>query len=207
MPKICLNHRSAAVRKALVAFNLAQKKRIGKGQFCAVYDNEDGTVSKLTLDSVAFEGVRSYFHSPHLPQMLHNEGIVGEHGLAKNSLYLFTTPKLLPLSKAKSVEKRLAAQLGTEYETSWTNAWEKVRHIKDSGWKYAVARSRVILEALKDRPSLPQAIREALEEIYRMARDFDNLMLDFKRTNLMVTEDGRLILNDVIARADFCCCF
>jgi hypothetical protein len=186
-------------RAVLNRFNLTASRRIGKGQFCAVYEDGPDAVIKLTTDSIQVESVRDYLGGVHFPKMLGNEGHVGVQYKGDVDLYLFKAERLRPLREADAATRKLACTVLDAVEQCW-NSRDVISKatVRGTRARRVSLRSQAVLEQLKDNKDLPESLREAFEDILRMVWNYDDLCLDFHRANLMVRGTDELIFNDVI---------
>jgi hypothetical protein len=186
-------------RAVLNRFNLTASRRIGKGQFCAVYEDGPDAVIKLTTDPIQLESVRDYFGGVHFPKLLANEGHVGVQYKGDVDLYMFKTERLRSLREADAATRKLARTVLAAVEQCF-NSREVISKatVRGSRAHRTSLRSAAALEQLKDRTDLPESLREAFEDILRMVWNYNDLCLDFHRANLMVRGTDELIFNDVI---------
>jgi hypothetical protein len=187
------------VRRVLAQYDLTPARRIGKGQFCAVYEDGPDAVFKLTTDSIQLESVRDYLGGVHFPKMLDNFGCVGDQHKNDLSLFLFKSERLKPLREADPATRKLAREVLRAVDTSLShkNTQERVARRGTFAAKQS-QRSAAALEQLQDCKDLPQTMREAFEDILRMLRNYDDLVIDFHGCNLMLRGTDEIVFNDII---------
>lgn len=190
-------------KSVLRKFNLTPARRIGRGQFCSVYEDGPDKVLKLTCDVIQFESIRDYMEGPHFPSMMENFGCVGTQGRHKRDLFLFQTERLTPLKSAPPATKKLARQLLKTVRDHWTSdaALNRATHCHRFS-EMLQARSDVVLEQVMQDTRLPQSLRYAFELLARMKSDYGSVSLDVHGANLMVRDDGELVLNDVVTDSE-----
>jgi hypothetical protein len=183
---------------ALRDLKLSRESFLARGYFCSVYDNHDGTVTKVSIDSVSFEGHRDHYTSKNLPKMLTNHGIVGEQYQGQLPIYAYTVKKLRPLRAASKPARELARDLTKAIQDAKRYGYCTPRYPANRDYKAKdLFLTRYVLECLSQCP-LDDDLQAAFGNLYQMSTNFENLYLDFHNGNLMVDENDRLILNDVI---------
>lgn len=190
-------------RFVLAQRQLTPARRIGRGQFCAVYDDGPEAVIKLTTDSIQLESVRDYLIGPHFPKMLDNYGYVGEQYSGELSLLMFKSERLKPTRMADLPTKRLVKKVMRSVDRYWcSNETIKRSSAKHSNTARLVSRTEATLEQLIEDQELPASVREAFEDLLRMAMDYQNIVLDMHGANLMVRGADELIFNDVVVTGE-----
>ncbi|MBU9200455.1 hypothetical protein KTD31_03680 [Burkholderia multivorans] len=186
-------------RKVLSQFDLTAARRIGKGQFCAVYEDGPDAVFKLTTDAIQLESVRDYLGGVHFPKMLDNIGYVGEQHMNELSLFLFKSERLKPLREGDAATRKLGRQVIRIVGQCLSNRVTQSKVPVRGSFKAKQAhRTLAALEQLTDNKALPETMREAFEDIQRMVRDYDGLVIDFHGANLMVRGTDEIVFNDII---------
>lgn len=190
-------------KAVLREYQLTTSRRIGRGQFCAVYAAEDHAVLKLTADSIQLESVRDYLIGPHFPKVLETFGYVGEQHAGDVDLLMYKSERLNPMRTADIGTRRLARKVIRSVDQCWNSATaiNKSNHSGSHPSRLA-SRSEATLEQLVEDTSLPESIREAFEDILRMAQNYQNIVLDFHGANLMVRGTDELVFNDVVVSAE-----
>jgi hypothetical protein len=189
-----LNLTDPGVRAALRHPALAGKKRIGRGGFCAVYDNGD-TVLKLTADGVAHDFAASAWRpqGEHFPRLVDSHFCIGETS-GGDLLYLYEAEKLQPIGRdslyhIKKAVKDLNVKVGATY------ANQEFR-----GHNTEVYNSSRACEELAQNVSLPDTMRDAFSQLATFIASW-NAALDFHSKNVMLRGDT-IVLNDPIVGAD-----
>ncbi|HDR9103546.1 hypothetical protein [Paraburkholderia sp. A3RO-2L] len=186
-------------RRVLSQFHLTAGRRIGKGQFCAVYEDGPDAVFKLTTDAIQLESVRDYLGGVHFPKMLDNIGYVGEQHVNELSLFLFKSERLKPLREADVATRKLGRKVIRVVHECLSNRLTKSKVPALGPFKAKQAqRTLAALEQLAENADLPETMREAFEDIHRMVRDYDGLVIDFHGANLMVRGADEIVFNDII---------
>lgn len=190
-------------RQVLVKHQLTADRRIGRGAFCAVYEDGPTSVLKLSSDSVQLDAARHYLEGVHYPKMVEDIGYVGTQLRGDIDLVLFKAERLNPTRLADAATRKLARKIQKSVffgcdEPAARAAYSKrgTQSEKNS------ARSLVVLQQLVDNKSFPISIHEAFLELQRLAWDYSNLFLDFAGANLMVRGTDELVFNDVFANGD-----
>jgi len=184
-----LKLKDPGVRAALHHPALVGLPRLGRGAFCAVYDN-GGTVLKLTCDPVSYEYAAGHLRpqGEHFPCLVNDWRDIGETS-GGDALYLFEVEKLQPILRGSPCEvKRDAEVLVNLVDATWS------RH----RWRTTeghVASYRALQE-LAAGDDLSERMREGLGELALFAGDHEGV-LDFHKANLMLRDDT-IVLNDVI---------
>lgn len=186
-------------RKHIREHGLDKMDRLGRGTFCAVYDETADTVLKLTADAIQYESVRDYLFGTHYPELIGGAGYIGEQSHGELSLYLFRAERLNPLRMADLATKRLARKVLSKVDSVWCSSWNSVPGNHSTDWAYRRSEvSRKTIRELRDDDTLPLSIREAFEYLENFANDYQDVGLDFHRNNLMVRGTDELVFNDVI---------
>lgn len=186
-------------KAVLSQFGLTPKRRIGKGTFCAVYEDGPDSVMKLTTDPIQRESTRDYLIGVHFPVLQEDIGHVGTQHTDDLELYMFKAERLRPTRDADAATRKLARQVISAVDDCWRTT-EAFRALNGRGSVAQVksACSSVVLAQLTEFKSLPLTIRDAFVDIQRMVWDYKNLVLDFHGANLMVRGTDELVFNDVI---------
>lgn len=200
MAAILLN--DFGTKAVLERFSLSPERRIGKGHFCAVYEAGPDEVIKLTTDVIQHASLRDYLDGAHFPNMLKDIGCVGTQHAGDLDLYMFKTERLRPTREADAATRRLARQVIAEANASLRTpaAQSAMKSARSRAERYSV-RSRAALAHLVESRTLPASMTDAFEDLGRMARDYDNVVIDFHGANLMVRGKDELVFNDVVADA------
>lgn len=190
-------------RCVLAKHQLTPARRIGRGQFCAVYEDGPNAVIKLTTDSLQLESVRDYLVGPHFPKMLDNYGYVGEQFSGDLSLLMFKSERLNPTRMADLATKRLVRKVRSSVDRFWfspevINRYNKRGRTADK----LASRSEATLEQLAEYTDLPLSVREAFQALLNMALNYQNIVLDMHGANLMVRGTDELIFNDVVVSGE-----
>ncbi|KVP17392.1 hypothetical protein [Burkholderia ubonensis] len=186
-------------RAVLSRFDLSASRRLGKGQFCAVYEDGPDAVLKLTTDPIQLESVRDYLGGIHFPKMLDNEGHVGVQHHGDLDLYMFKSERLKPTREADAATRKLARQVLKSVDCSLSSRDAQHRgNVRGSFAAKQSLRSQAALEQLKENKDLPESVREAFEDILRMVWNYNDLVIDFHGANLMVRGKDELVFNDVL---------
>jgi hypothetical protein len=187
-------------KAVLSQFALTPGRRLGKGEFCAVYADGPDEVIKLTTDPIQRESVRDYLGGVHFPNMLEDLGCVGTQHAGDLDLYMFKAERLRPTRDADAATRRLARQVIKEVEASLatSDAQASLRGRGSKAVRYA-ARSDAALKHLVDSKSLPASVVEAFADLQHMTWNYNNLVIDFHGANLMVRGTEELVFNDVFA--------
>ena len=190
-------------RRVLSEYGLTPKRRLGMGLFCAVYEDGPDSVFKLTTDPIQRDSVRDYFGGTHFPALQKDIGYVGEQQAGERSLFLFKAERLRPTREADAATRKLARQLVRMVDDCWRSD-DAARKLRGRGSQAQLRSegSALVLNQLVDSPALPESIREALEDVRLMVRDYTNLVIDFHGANLMVRGTDELVLNDIIVDGD-----
>jgi len=187
-------------RRALRAHGLVGKKRIGRGTYCAVYDDGEDAVLKLTADYIQLESVQFYLDGVHFPRLMKIIGRVGIQDAGNADLYLFQAERLKPTSKADAPTRKLAKRvIDTVQDCLLSKDAMSVWRSPGAPADRQAKRSLTALKQLVDTPWFPESLKEAFEKLQTLSMDYGNLSLDFHRANLMVRGSDELVLNDVIA--------
>jgi hypothetical protein len=190
-------------KSVLSQYGLTPKRRIGKGLFCAVYEDGPESVVKLTTDSIQRESVRDYLEGVHFPAMVADIGFVGTQYKGDMDLFMFKSERLRPTREADAATRKLARQVIRAVDDCWaTPAAERARRGRGTQAQLRSAGSRVVLDQLAEFKGLPETIREAFEDVHRLVRDYTNLVIDFHGANLMVRGMDELVFNDVVVDGD-----
>lgn len=195
-----LNLTDFGTRKVLRKYGLTAARKIGRGEFCAVYEDSPTTVLKLTADAIQLESVRDYLVGVHFPKLIENEGYVGEQSKGERSLFLFKAERLKPVREADPSTRKLARQVlkAVEKANSSDEAINR-SNVQHTRFAYTQSlRAQATLELLMEDETLPASIREAFEDIHRMTLNYNDLVIDFHGPNLMVRGNDELVFNDVI---------
>lgn len=192
-----LTHPSSKL--ALLHPQLKGKKRIGRGAFCVVFDNES-TVLKLTRDRFQY-ALYTDIGRPSgvfFPTLIADYGTIG--GTDKYPLYLVEMEKLRPFHRKSS--SPLAAW---ELRQSLISTLDKVRR-EQSLWKThghlvggefkAFAAMESIRGAIIGR-LLPDEVLNALQALNQFCERM-GCSPDFHRSNFML-RGHQLVMNDVVA--------
>lgn len=193
-----LNLADYATKRVVSRYGLTPARRIGRGMFCAVYEDGPDAVWKLTADNIQYESVRDYLDGTHYPALVDGPGYVDSQR-NEVGLYLFRAERLQPLKLADKPTRKLAQHLLREADRHWHSADAQRaadRHRQTP--QRCAARAQLTLEQLQDTAMLPQSLREALADLLRMMLDYGTLSLDLHRANLMVRGTDELVLNDVV---------
>lgn len=187
-------------RAVLSRYGLTASRRLGKGTFCAVYEDGPDQVFKLTADSIQLESVRDYLVGVHFPKLLANEGCVGEQFKGDRSLFLFKSERLKRTREADAATRKLTRQVLKAVDECWSSkeATNKSHLLRGTFAAKQSMRSSVALEQLIEKKDLPESVREAFEDIQRMVMNYNDLALDFHGANLMVRGTDELVFNDII---------
>lgn len=187
----------------LAQHQLTPARRIGRGQFCAVYEDGPDAVIKLTTDSLQLESVRDYLIGPHFPKMLDNYGYVGEQFSGDLSLLMFKSERLNPTRMADLTTKRLVRKVMSSVDRFWSSQEAINRYNKRGRTADKLAsRSEATLEQLAEDTDLPLSVREAFQALLNMALNYQNIVLDMHGANLMVRGRDELIFNDVVVSGE-----
>ena len=190
-------------RCVLAQHQLTPARRIGRGQFCAVYEDGPDAVIKLTTDSIQLESVRDYLIGPHFPKMLDNYGYVGEQFSGDLSLLMFKSERLNPTRMADLATKRLVRKVMASVDRFWSSQEAINRYNKRGRPADKLAsRSEATLEQLAEDTDLPLSVREAFQALLNMALNYQNIVLDMHGANLMVRGRDELIFNDVVVSGE-----
>ncbi len=193
-------------RQVLHRYDLKATHRIGRGQFCAVFDDGPQSVLKLTSDPIQMESVRDYLSGEHFPLLTENIGYVGEQLAGEMSLMLYRSERLKPLREADRPTKRLARKVITAVDQHWHSSTAVNKsNVRGPLSRSMAIRSQVVVEQLTEDATLPSSLREAFVDLQRMMWDYDDLSLDFKGNNLMVRNGNELVLNDVVMNSRLLC--
>lgn len=192
-----------STRAVLRQYGLTTQRRLGRGKFCAVYDDGPETVIKLTADPIQLESVRDYLKGIHYPKMVANLGCVGEQHAYDMNLYLFKSERLKPTCEADLATRRLARTVIRTLDTLWSSdsAINK-SNVKRPPAERLALRSAATLEMAVESQELPLSTREALQELLFMMGNYNGLTLDFHGANLMVRGTDELVFNDVVVDAE-----
>lgn len=187
-----------ATKRVLKNHNLTPDRRLGRGEFCVVYEDGPDAVWKLTADNIQYESVLHYLEGTHYPALLGGPGYVGEQH-NDVALYLFRAERLRSTKFADAATRKLARQLVKGVSTHWNSP--KCRASVEglqTRQQRTQARTGMTLELLQEDVALPQSLREAFTDLHRMVLDYGSLALDLHGANLMVRGNDELVLNDII---------
>jgi len=186
-------------RRVLSQFDLTTSRRIGKGQFCVVYEDGPDAVLKLTTDPIQLESVRDYLGGVHFPKLLDNFGYVGEQHINECSLFLFKSERLKPMRHADAATRKLARKVLSLVDSSLSNR-DTQRRVPRRGTFASKQSERCVaaLENLMECKDVPETMRVAFEDIHRMVRNYNDLVIDFHGCNLMVRGTDEIVFNDII---------
>ncbi len=183
-------------------------ERIGKGQFCEAF--RDGYDVYLFMNQSRFcpgkEALALWCEkSPHLPSMT-NEGEVSTSSLKGVTWYT--------VYKTSFTEK-----LTAKHKTAWKqykilkSAWENARtnllvsktkvlatlgknSLREIPFSYMLEE---FLEILRSCADFPSSLIDAIEDLGNAASNYgDSMYFEFSPRNLGVTEDGVLVLRDIL---------
>jgi hypothetical protein len=176
-------------RKALKDLKLSGQRPLGKGTFCNVYQWRDPSqVLKITVDSVAYEGIRDYFHSTALPKIIENLGIIGEQQDGR-SIFAFVTKKLLPVRLGSLAHKR------QQEICNLTCGSKNFRNFNDAYY---------FCDQLSSLEELLTEEQQVFSNLAQMASNGLHFTLDIHKHNFMVDPDSKaLIFNDPVADANY----
>lgn len=175
------------VRSLLKHPLLADKKIIGRGTFSAVFENDNGGVSKLTADGINYDLFNSFMavEGVHFPRVTNSHNDVGEIKFNGDfhPIYLYEMERLQKL-KPDTESKRVAKCLSKDcvplslIGPNKATYFEKFESIAE---KWAVGF-----------PSL----HAALMELSQFASNYDNAEIDIHMANVMQRANGELVLVD-----------
>lgn len=190
-------------KHALTHPMLQGKKMIGRGWFCAVFDNGD-TVLKLTMDTVQYGFYTDYFRpqGQHFPTLIENHGVIGEQ--YESSLFLVEMEKLTPLKRKADAPAAwdLRRNLIELIERLRSDVCDKIP-LKITPVEYNRLLTDKVLSAAAESDMLTEDMREIMGEMASYAGCYQ-AGLDMKRDNFMLRGDT-LIFNDVLSCAESVC--
>ena len=189
-------------KSVLSQYGLTPMRRIGKGLFCAVYEDGPDSVVKLTTDAIQLHSVRDYLGGVHFPELVDNIGWVGEQHIGDHDLYMFKAERLRPTREADAATRKLARDVMRAVDDFWAPHASRMMYGRGSQAQKRSECSGVVLDQLMEFTSLPESIREAFADLRRMVNDYTNLVIDFHGANLMVRGSDELVFNDVIVDGD-----
>lgn len=184
------------VRAALRHPALAGKKRIGRGAFCAVYDNGD-TVLKLTADAFQYRFYAEphwFDDSPYFPRLVHDFEDVGEtaDGL---SLFLVEMEKLDRVSTLPACRRQVRQILKVADEFYYPH-FDRAHKIRNQHER----RKMVCIQTLDDM-SVDERLEPGLQDALDRTRNFlsnHDCAFDLHQANFM-RRGEQVVLNDVVA--------
>lgn len=190
-------------REVLSRFRLTTDRRVGKGWFCAVYEDGLDAVTKLTADAIQLESVRHYLVGNHFPKLLQATGRVGTQHAGNLGLYLFQAERLRPVKDADAATQKLARKvvgdLGRARAKYHRDTMHLNRIVPDSWAQRCNADDAMLLGLMLENKAFPGSVREAFGALLSLVSTDKNLVLDFKSANFMVRGTDELVFNDVIA--------